>query len=1085
MALLVGDADRLGADEWIDNWPIPKKPTFIVSDDFELLKRELGRYVRDRATGRSFLIAGHRGAGKTTLANNAIEDLGRDVLREAWKVARDRREAGKVWEGPRQRPLLVRLHGPSLLATSTQGASNAGAPDMAGVLELVMVALYRALAEEAGRCMRSLANDRSREIGGRSIEAAGVVEAAAQFILDLDNAPKAALLRSYYERLGCLRQGIFWPLRVAEAIVQGGSPDQGMRELVALATAAQAFEICAGEVTSSNTETVSGARGKVTELKLDASLAELLNKALGIFAGLAVGMAANTAGAGILGAALSGIAVSVITVASYSHSTRKSTSKETKTDYKFIRNRTKQSLDRDLPGVVHRIRDAGLVPIFVVDELDKLMDPDAAIAGFIGGVKHLTTDFGAFCFLTDRSYYERVSRRVSSNPYPLEHTFFSHWLPVLHDTDDLLDYLAKTISSDLQATAQAVGRDTPPGTSTPAENPQASERAFDEHSRAVLALYLVHRSKLNAVDLFRELGRVRRRRDVVPASPDPVGASPRHRVAATFQLAVRAVLRQPPLRDRIAVEPQFSRMATDALYMPSRAWEAGRADVVLTREAIAAELLERAQPRGDEDGTIDVADPPKGGRPLQGPSEPDLDLLVEQVVTLTEFLSDLRSLVDAPETALGGSFVGDPARIVPLELTDALIEGADDGDRRFRFLFDAQGRDVRRRAALVPGAGLRETLRELPEWIEEVDAFEEELGKVGLSFGELVAAGILPPSMDQTGLQAARLRLRNALSGDRSYQGQADDIQLMMTAVAIIDRHLSSIGELLHLLVEVAVAARVSSDGALKAPLVAVGRYLDLPALFGRDHAAALQSAAPLAEIVGRPSPVRADLDPVGATDRIAMLRAIGASLIRHRAQLSEEVGSAGSASYPGRTPEVTWKRWAALFLTYAKGAGHLAQPPHFDDMASFAACLPPGTLFRRDLDDMTVAEWSRLYLRGFPSGEHALPSWVCVAGLWGLGFGRDLLDQAASFGSPDDTSIDLLRAFLADAPPGRIRGIILLMAEGASSIGESSERRPEEYGHPADSKIVAIHQHELGMYSRALSWLVEREALEGLVYEQ
>jgi len=43
----------------------------IDSDASRLLSHEMLRYCDGEVTGRSFLIAGHRGAGKTTMVSNA------------------------------------------------------------------------------------------------------------------------------------------------------------------------------------------------------------------------------------------------------------------------------------------------------------------------------------------------------------------------------------------------------------------------------------------------------------------------------------------------------------------------------------------------------------------------------------------------------------------------------------------------------------------------------------------------------------------------------------------------------------------------------------------------------------------------------------------------------------------------------------------------------------------------------------------------------------------------------------------------------------------------------------------------------
>src|SRR5690349_16473980 len=70
----------------------------IDSDASRLLSHEMLRYCEGEVTGRSFLIAGHRGAGKTTMVSNAHLQAKRETARR-----------------PRAtRPLIVWLHGPSL-----------------------------------------------------------------------------------------------------------------------------------------------------------------------------------------------------------------------------------------------------------------------------------------------------------------------------------------------------------------------------------------------------------------------------------------------------------------------------------------------------------------------------------------------------------------------------------------------------------------------------------------------------------------------------------------------------------------------------------------------------------------------------------------------------------------------------------------------------------------------------------------------------------------------------------------------------------------------------------------------------------
>jgi len=74
------------------------QPILASSAAGRLLKNEMRRYCDGEVKGRSFLIAGHRGAGKTTMVDNTVLELARRAL-----------------NGPGMKPLPVYLLGPLLL----------------------------------------------------------------------------------------------------------------------------------------------------------------------------------------------------------------------------------------------------------------------------------------------------------------------------------------------------------------------------------------------------------------------------------------------------------------------------------------------------------------------------------------------------------------------------------------------------------------------------------------------------------------------------------------------------------------------------------------------------------------------------------------------------------------------------------------------------------------------------------------------------------------------------------------------------------------------------------------------------------
>jgi Cdc6-like AAA superfamily ATPase len=54
--------------------------SYIPSSAARLLEQELRSYRDQKIRGRSFLIAGHRGAGKTSLVSNALREVQDEAL---------------------------------------------------------------------------------------------------------------------------------------------------------------------------------------------------------------------------------------------------------------------------------------------------------------------------------------------------------------------------------------------------------------------------------------------------------------------------------------------------------------------------------------------------------------------------------------------------------------------------------------------------------------------------------------------------------------------------------------------------------------------------------------------------------------------------------------------------------------------------------------------------------------------------------------------------------------------------------------------------------------------------------------------
>jgi hypothetical protein len=535
------------------------------------------------------------------------------------------------------------------------------------------------------------------------------------------------MLRSYYKQLGRVEAGVLWPHEIGTRMLQPGLDDQGIREIVALATAAQAFEVCSGEVTDKESRKDTLSRDQSAETTVNSNLKDFANKALGLGAGVLVGIGAIPA-LGVPGGAAAGVATGALSTLTLNWTSKRSRKDERARDYTFIRRRDKETLERDLPLVIQRVREAGLAPVFVLDELDKLADPKASIANLIRSLKHLTTDYGFFCFLTDRDYYDYVMHRVRKEAFPVEHSFFSHRMFILHQPSQILNYLSEITKSE---------------TTGPGTPPVSSALAVDEvTARATFGLLILHRSKLNLIEILRKIAEECHADGRVRPSIGKLVSDPGYQFAATIQLVIGLLLRGSDLKERVENESRFMQRAVDALYMLSRAWEDEEQMVRLDRAAVVKCLLKRTGADAAHDGADPVArkpgvnvepvpQTPKGttdsetrknaslstkstsegsakaedARDLEaallqtGMSLRDLYLVESAVSTLADVLTDVDRLKQWLDKELGqdqqqAAFRG----ILP---PGNLIKLINAERREYRFLFDVYGQDLKTQAALA------------------------------------------------------------------------------------------------------------------------------------------------------------------------------------------------------------------------------------------------------------------------------------------------------------------------------------------------------------------------------------------------
>jgi hypothetical protein len=1174
--------------EWIAKWPFPARSQFIRSRTYDILIREMQRYIIGEVPGRSFLISGHRGSGKTSLVRLAADELNRDILKGAGERAKREKSTEDLHERGRalnlQRPLLVKLHGPSLLAPAKKpppkpdeskaaaskpsegaaaksdpqaAAANAGiaftapkpeaeapADTTAFALEQITTALYRALTMEFAR---SFTNHTYEKLAGTDAgRGTEDLELAGQFALDLDNAPRVGLLRSYYARLGRIDSGVLWPRQITDVLFSPGKSDQGIREMIALATAAQAFEVCSGDITDKQTRKDTLSRDETAETKVEAGLKDVANKLLGLAAGVLVGFGSASA-LGWTGGAAAGVATGLLSTLTLGWTSKRSRKDERVLDYTFIRRRDRATLERDLPLVIQRVREAGLAPIFVVDELDKLReldkvkDPRKSIADLINGLKHLTTDYGFFCFLTDRDYFDYVARKVSKEAFPVEHSFFSHRMFILHQPRQLLEYLGTITTVDGGS-----------GSGVPTTSPASDRVAEEDEARSSFGLLMLHRSKLNLIEILRKIAEECDSSGRVRSDSAKLRFDRGYQFQASVQLAVGLLLRWPAIRERVENEARFMQRAIDALYMLSRAWEDEEPTVRLDRIAIVNCLLERS-------GKVDIDEPAtkgqvtpaasttknksaaagKGKGATQNAAQPspdpaaeakaeadllqtgmslrDLELVDEAVALLADLLTDANRL----KQWLTGQLEPGPeqaafARIFP---PGNLVVCLNPNLRLYKFLFDVYGQDLETRAALqaaqapvqpVPAAA------PAPAGAETGTAPESAEQRAVVPSAPVSAepGPSTVPTLPETIIQQIRTaldfvaNLESALTAAGTNTNELVRAQIFPPVdTAEVERAASRLHE--------AADAKRPYDGLLK----------DLPLLqtlaaFMTENGAALTELSRLLLSVAASPGDRVLLvsEAVAAVARYIDLRAAfmataagnrpwhaiirlpfsfdeiavvptgdPASLLAWRDQFLHWRKLPLASRFNPPAAFIAWKSAADSVCAYLdKGVPRL-EPLCYEYILAAAAKEAPGDVLRQDLRLMTAVDWSRLCLEGFPAKGRDGPFWAFIAGLRALGFARRVLEAAAEFShaSVSTPRRDLIRRLVNSASDAATPGYVLIMRDDGLSVTETVDFLRQNLAQKTIVPALVLPEAGLNDYNEALDWLAANGAVTRLIYEE
>ena len=405
------------------------EPILAQSNGGRLLKQELRRYCNGEVRGRSFLIAGHRGSGKTTLVDDAllrfqVEAAAGQLLMKPLPVYllgptlleeedEDAAFARSVSEQPKPDPAPPQPPALTVSLINNNAATNPPPPSaseddlMHRVLIQVVLGLHQAVAKQ----FVDRFHEQARIPDRPPPEIDELCAIAAQFEIELTEAPPPSRLHEFWQLSGRLRDGILFdsvvPWRVRH----------GMRELVALTGVTHAHQRVSGELREQDDQRTGRSRSTEVATGYESKTVEMLKPLLSVFSGAAV--AAATA---VHGSSTAAIGLGVLTTLGAGLFLRMSTTtshkRERQVDRTFIPDLSIKTLHRLLPSLIDRLQDAGLAPVFIVDELDKVNDLERRIYPLIRNLKKLFAERSCTCLLVDRGFYENLVIREDLEQLP-------------------------------------------------------------------------------------------------------------------------------------------------------------------------------------------------------------------------------------------------------------------------------------------------------------------------------------------------------------------------------------------------------------------------------------------------------------------------------------------------------------------------------------------------------------------------------------------------------------------------------------------------------------------------------------------
>lgn len=312
------------------------------------------------------------------------------------------------------------------------------------------VALYRTVIREFLRSIRERIHDREVRVGA-NYRVRDDYELLAQFSQHIEDHIEPLQLRDYWRRFGFLSPvGIDTALFRRTPLVP---THQGIEEINLLVTVNELFIRAVGTFErwkESNDSTSSSSGNQSQEAKAANELSTWKPLLTGLFSGSVVGVGAGAVSAQawspavLFSSVLAAIGFGWLStlVPSWTRS-RSFTQKE-----KINKNYSRETLHREIPRVVEALFQAGLCPIFIIDELDKVSGLMQRVDSLLSELKQFFQEDGFFCFLTNRQYFDELSQRAAARPFDLASTFFTNRLFMETGPANVRAFVRRTFSSN-------------------------------------------------------------------------------------------------------------------------------------------------------------------------------------------------------------------------------------------------------------------------------------------------------------------------------------------------------------------------------------------------------------------------------------------------------------------------------------------------------------------------------------------------------------------------------------------------------------------------------------------------------------